>query len=95
MLDPRLAVKHQNYCTTWWGLEVALVVIDGNDGSGNSHFSSTTNGIGGDDETSASILGGDALLNVTLMMARLATVPSPVSDIRDTLRMTSDIVRTI
>jgi hypothetical protein len=46
-------------------LEVALVVIDGNDGSGSSHFSSTTNGTGGDDETIASILGGDALLNVT------------------------------
>jgi hypothetical protein len=49
-----------------------------------------------DDEIIANILGGDALLTVTFNDgSTAATVPSPVSAIRDTLRIISDIARII
>jgi hypothetical protein len=54
------AIVHQAYSDQWWSHDVAVIVIDGNGGSSNSHFSSST-GTGGDDQTIASVLGADGV----------------------------------
>jgi V8-like Glu-specific endopeptidase len=54
------AIVHQAYSDRWWEQDVAVIVIDGNGGSSNSHLSTST-GNGGDDQTIASVLGADGI----------------------------------